>query len=312
MAAIYSVPLDADWNDERLWKLANPNLGVSVGMEFLRAQHRKALESPAAAISFRRLHLNQWLGGSSAPFIAAEAWDTCRAELKLEDFAGQVCCAGLDLGSTRDLTALVLIFPGPDGTFSIVPRFFMPADTLKEHIQSDKKPYDIWRDQGHITLTPGGTIDYRFIRKTIEADFAKYELKDLAYDSWAANTITQELNLTLGEESDRPDDEQLKLWPFPQDIKNLSEPSKDLRELVKAGKIRHDGNPLMRWMFDCCTVREDENKNIKPIKPKKSHGKRIDGVIALVMGLARAKHHKMNLDFNKGDSIYETEDMLVL
>lgn len=312
VAAIYTVPADADWKDEKNWALANPNLGVSVGLEFLRAQFRKATKSPQAEMAFRRFHLNQWVGSETA-WLDPAKWDACRQDFSLTDLDGAICCAGLDLSTSRDLTAWVLVFPGPDGAFYLLPRFFMPAELLQEHIDKDKVPYDIWHKQGFLTLTSGNVIDYTLIRSVIEADAKRFGLKDAAYDPWGATQLAQELNLSIGKESDRDPDTQVELYPFPQNFKMLSEPSKNFEDWIASRKIIHDGNPILRWMVNCVTIISDNHGNIKPVKPdRRRHGRRIDGVVAAIMGLARAKHHKTNMDFNQGESVYETDEMLVL
>lgn len=313
VAAIYSVPDTDDWKDEKVWHKANPNLGVSISMDFLRSQFRKVSKSSSAALAFRRFHLNQWVGAEHA-WLPMDAWDRCAGPVDVQALRGQVCCSGLDLGSTRDLTAHVLVFPGPDGLFYVLPRFFMPRERLAEHLESDKVPYDVWAREGHLTLTPGNTIDFLGVRQSIEDDFAAFKLKDLAFDRAGAAQMTQELNLSIGEGNvERAEDDQLKVWPFPQTFLGMSEPSKDLYDLILAGKIRHGGNPILRWMAECVTVIQDNHANIKPVKPdRRKHGRRIDGVVALIMGLARARHQKTSIDFGEGKSVYENEEMLVL
>lgn len=312
VAAIYSVPQDADWKDEANWIAANPNIGASVHLEFLRAQFRKAVKSPSAEMAFRRFHLNQWVGSETAWF-SMDKWDACAAPFDIDALRGQVCCSGLDLSSARDLTAHVLVFPAADGSYYVLPRFFMPADLVKEHEESDKVPYRQWAQQGHLKLTRGNTISFPEVRQSIEDDFRRFKLKDLSFDPWGATQMSQELDLALGEQSERPEEDQLKVFPFPQNFKTLSEPCKDLEDLLTAKKIRHNGNPILRWMASCVTILTDNHGNIKPVKPdRRKHGKRIDGIVALVMALSRARHHKTNMDFNHGASVYDTNEMFVL
>lgn len=312
VAAIYAVPDDVDWHDEKYWALANPNLGVSISIEFLRKEHKKALKNALKALAFRRFHMNQWVGAVAA-WMEMESWDKCKVDVNVADLVGRVCASGLDLGSTRDLTSHVPVFPEPNDAFLIIARFFMPEELIDEREENDKKPYRLWQQQGWLTATPGNTISYRDIRESIEDDFATFKLKDLAFDRAGAAHMTQELNLTLGSESGKPEEEQLNIFPFPQTFLGMSEPTKDFYDMVTSGKIKHDGNPILRWMVECATAIQDNHGNVKLVKPdRRKHAKRIDGVIAAIMGTARAKFHKTNTDFGAGASVYEEEEMLVL
>lgn len=315
VARIYTVPLDADWKDESYWHLANPNLGISVTIESLRAEFREALKSPQKERSFRRLHLNQWLSGETKA-LDMKDWDACGVEpidVKALQKERALCCAGLDLSSTRDLTAFVLVFPRPDGTFIVIAKCFMPADRLEEHVDGDEKPYDVWHQQGWLELTSGNVIDFTAIRCAVEEAFATFRLKELAFDRAGAAHMTQELDLAIGSQSGLPDDEQLKVIPFGQGFFSMSEPTKDFFDLVRAKRIRHGDNPLLRWQVDCCVTAQDPAGNVRLVKPdRRKHKKRIDAAVALVMGLARAKMMQVLEDAGVSRSVYEDRGVRTL
>lgn len=314
VARIYTVPLQdeqgnpVDWRDKSLWYLANPNLGISVSMEFLESQFQKALKSKQAEKAFRRFHLNQWLSGETK-LMSVEMWEACKGPVDVAQLVKEraLCCSGLDLSSTRDLTAHVLVFPRPDGCFEIIARCFMPKDRLQEHIENDEVPYDEWERDGWLTLTDGDVIDFPAIRQSIEDDFRTFRLKELAFDRAGAAQMTQELDLSIGRSSGLSESKRLEVVPFGQGWFQMSEPMKDFIDLVRAKKIRHGGNPLLRWQVDCCTTKSDPAGNIKPVKPdRKTHKKRIDAVVALVMGLARAKMLKVLEDSGRTRSVYQS------
>jgi len=314
VARIFTVPQELDPWDEKHWPLANPNLGVSVSIDFLRDRARAAKKSKAAEAAFRRFHLNQWVA-IETKFVDIQLWDACpKGDLRdvLRELAGQPCCSGLDLGSTRDLSAHALLFPRPGETFDVIVRCFMPVERLAEHIENDERPYDVWAREGWLTLTPGNVIDFRAIRLSIEDDFRAFKLRDLAFDRAGAANMTQELDLTLGEQSGLPEQDRLNVIAFGQGFLSMSEPTKDLLDLVRAGRIRHFGNPILRWMMDCCTTVQDPAGNIKPVKPdRRKHKKRIDAVVALIMGLARARLLKAKVEAGAGVSVYEQRGVLV-
>lgn len=311
VAAIFSVPIEADWKDRKNWGLANPNLGVSIHADFLDAQFRKALKNPADERSFRRFHLNQIISGESR-WMNMVLWDRCgTAPLDMNALKGRTCASGLDLSTMHDLTAHVLAFPNLDGSIDLVARCFMPADRLKDHIENDKVDYKTWVDQGWLTLSPGNVIDFDFIEQSIRDDFGHFAIKELAFDRAGATDMTQRLDKSIGRESGLPDSKKLAVIPFGQGYFSMSEPTKAFFNLVESGKIRHGGNPLFRWQVDCATTIQDPAGNIKIVKPdRRKHAKRVDAVVAAVMAIARAKLLQINEVAGTNRSVYETRGVL--
>lgn len=313
-AVIFAADPQDDWREEETWRKANPNLGISISLEYLREQCEEAQRSPAYEVAFRQLHLNQWTN-VSVRWMPMEMWDACGKDgIDANELRGQRVCSGLDLGSTRDLTAHVLVFPRPGDLYDVVCRFFMPAKRLKERMKTDRQPYDRWAREGWLTLTEGDVISYREIRESICDDREQFLLRDMAYDRALTNMLTQELELLVGAESRLHEDDQLKLWPFGQGFLSMSDPTKTLLDMVRGKKIRHGGNPILRWMMDCVTVATDPAGNVKPVKPDVLKGaKRIDGVVALIMGLARAMLYVASqVDGGRGQSVYEERGVVVL
>ena len=205
------------------------------------------------------------------------------------------CFGGLDLSSTTDLTAFVLLFPptNDDEPFYVLPYFWLPEETLDLRVRRDHVPYDIWQKQGYLKTTEGNVVHYGFIEVFIEELSTLYNIKEIAFDRWGAVQMTQNLE-GLG----------FTVVPFGQGFKDLSPPTKELMKLILEGKIAHGGQPVLRWMMDNIYVRTDPAGNIKPDKEKSTE--RIDGAVALIMALDRAIRNE------KQGSIYDGRGILIL
>lgn len=279
-AAIYAADEADDWTAPSTWAKANPNIGVSVREEFLAQECRAALESPAYQNTFRRLYLNQWTQQATR-WIDMAAWDRCAA--LLPDLAGRPCFGGLDLASTTDIAALALVFPPQTAgePLYVLPHFWIPADNMVERERRDRVPYATWVRQGLIEATPGNVIDYGYIRNAINGLAATYAVQEIAFDPWNATQLSIEL---AGDGID--------MIEMRQGFASLSAPSKELLRLVLSGALAHGGNPVLRWMADNVSARQDPAGNVKPDKAKSTG--RIDGIAACVMGIGRAMMGKPN------------------
>ncbi len=291
-AVIYSAPEDADWRDERVWYACNPGLGDFRNIDEMRTMARKAEQVPALQNTFRRLYLNQWTGQEKR-WLDLAAWDATAGLVDPDELTGRRCYAGLDLSSTTDITALVLIFPMDDGTFKVLPYFWIPADNMRERVNRDRVPYDVWAQQGFITTTSGNVIDYGSILQLLVHLSQRFEIAEVAYDRWGATQLAQQLM-----------DEGFTVVPMGQGFASMSPPTKELMNVVLAKRLQHGGNPVLRWMADNMVVKEDPAGNIKPDKGKSTQ--RIDGMVALIMALDRAIRHADD------KSIYEERGIVVI
>ncbi|RPJ22713.1 MAG: hypothetical protein EHM35_17965, partial [Planctomycetaceae bacterium] len=257
------------------WYKANPALGDFLPIERIRDEARTALEVPTEQNSFRRFRLNQWVGQETR-FIPMESWRACGAPFDIQELAGLSCFGGLDLSTTRDFTAFALVFP-KDGQYFAIPHFFSPGDDLHDRARKDNVPYDLWASQGLIHVTPGNQVDYEFVHKTIN-DLAKlYDIREIGFDRWNATQIVQQL---MGD--------GLTMVPIGQGYQSMNAPTAELLAMVKDGRLRHGNNPVMNWMADCMTVKQDPAGSIKPSKPDRMKSKnRIDGIAAVIDALAR-------------------------
>lgn len=286
-AVIYGLPDGADWHDEANWYKANPSLDYTISIEKVRDAYRKALESPADENMFRQLRLNQWVK-QSVRWMPMDKWDDCKADFTAESLEGRPCYAGLDLSSTSDLTALVLVFPPlEDGEpFAVLPFFWLPEEQLPLRVRRDHVMYDVWEKQGFIQTTKGNVVHYGFIEKFICELKKRCNIKEIAYDRWNASAMVQML-----------EDDGFTMVPFGQGFASMSAPTKELMRLVLEKSIRHNGHPVLRWNLDNVFVRTDPAGNVKIDKQKSTE--KVDGAVALVMALDRAQRN-MN-----GDSVYD-------
>jgi phage terminase large subunit-like protein len=272
---VIGAPAEADWRDERVWKAANPAIASGFrNIDEMRDLARRAEQAPALQNTFRRLYLNQWTRQETR-WLDIRAWDATAGLLNAESLDGQPCYAGLDLASTTDIAALVLAFPRDDGMVAVLPHFWLPADTARERGLRDRVPYEAWGEQGLVELTPGNVIDYGAIRATLRTLAGRYDIREVAYDRWGATQLVQQLQ----------DDDGLTCIPLGQGFASLAAPTKELLALVLQDRLRHGGNPVLRWMADNLVVRQDPAGNVKPDKEKSTE--KIDGMVALVMAIAR-------------------------
>ena len=274
---IYEAPKGADWKDEKVWAAANPNLDVSVKLDFLRAECRKAQEVTAYENTFRRLYLNQQTE-QDMRWIQMDRWGQNDGAVNRESLAGRKCWGGLDLATTTDLAALAWVFPDDDGeTFDVLMRFWCPADRAEARERRDKVPYIAWARNGWLTMTDGDVIDYSFIRAAINEDAALFDVQDVGYDKYNATQLAHELS----------NEDGIKMIEFGQNCVTMNDPCKQFEVVYKKRGLRHGKNPILDWMAGNVSIVFDSNSNFKCDKKKSSD--KIDGIVALIMGLARAQ-----------------------
>ncbi|QJC52794.1 terminase large subunit [Paenibacillus albicereus] len=276
-AYIAAIDEDDDPFDESCWPKANPNLGVSKGMDYMRRQANKAKQLASAYVNFLIKDLNRWVN-AVVKWMPLQRWDAAAGVIDKERLLGRKCIGGLDLSTKTDISAFALLFPPEEesGVYEVLLFFWMPEETdFKEREERDGVPYRKWIKDGLIMTTPGNIIDYRFIKKTV-LDLAKlYDVQEIAFDPWNATQIALELA-----------DEGLEMVELSQNLRNLSAATKELEALVIAKRFFHGGNEVLRWMADNVVIRMDANENIAPDKKKSSN--RIDGIAAIIDALARA------------------------
>ena len=287
---VYGLPDDADWNDEANWYKANPSLGYTIKIDRVRDAYKDALENPAEENVFRQLRLDQWVG-SSVAWIPEHVYDKGDIPIDIESLKSRDCYAGLDLSSTSDITAFVMVFPpeSEGDNYIVLPHFWLPRETLKLRVRRDHVPYDVWEKQGLFHITEGNVVDYNFVRKTIVDLAAEYHICEIGVDRWNATQLITDL-----------DGDGFTMVPIGMGFKDMSPGMKELYKLLLEGKITHGGNPILRWMAGNVVAEIDAAENIKPSKKKATE--KIDGIVALIMGLDRCIRHEMT------GSVYDDPD----
>ena len=290
---IYGAEQDDDWSDPKVWKKANPSLGITVQLDKVKAAFNSAKENPAEENTFRQLRLNQWVK-QTIRWMPMEKWDLCKADFGPNSLVGRVCYGGLDLSSTTDITAFVLIFPPIEGddNYYVLPYFWIPEDNMEKRVLKDHVPYDTWSKKGYIETTEGNVIHYGFIEEFINKLGEIYNIKEIAFDRWGAVQMSQDL-----------DGMGFTVIPFGQGFASMSPPTKELMNLVLSQKIKHNGHPVLRWMMDNVCVRTDPAGNIKMDKARSTE--KIDGAVALVMALDRAIRNG-----GSSESVYDSRGLL--
>jgi phage terminase large subunit-like protein len=289
-AYLAAAGIEDDWTESEVWQAANPSFGTTIDAEQFAEDCREAQESPAKENSFRRYRLNQWTE-QDIRWLPMERWDACGGALK--ELAGRECCAGLDLSSTTDLSALVLVFPDEDGGYDVLPLFWVPEEGARKRERRDHVPYLQWIRDGIIEATPGEVVDYERIRRRIEELNKEFRICEIAIDRWNATQLAVQLA-----------DDGFEIISFGQGYASMSAPTKKLEELVLGGQLRHGGHQALRWMAGNVSIEQDAADNWKPSKKKSCE--RIDGIVALIMALDLAARHV------PGRSIYEQPGFLTL
>jgi phage terminase large subunit-like protein len=284
---LYSADEEDDWTSESVWKKCNPSLGEIISVERVREACKKAQEVPALENSFRQLRLNQWVK-QEVRFLPMKHWRACPFAEDL-DISGEVVYGALDLASTTDIAAFVLLHPAEDDFFDVIPFFWIPEESMRERSIRDGVPYERWVSQGLMYATPGNVIDYRSIHAKIMELSEKYQIAEIAYDPWNATHFIQGLI-----------EEGATMITFRQGFISMTAPTKELLKLVLSHKIRHNGHEVLDWMADNVVVSKDPAGNLKPDKAKSTE--KIDGIVALIMALDRAVRHEAD----PAESVYES------
>lgn len=278
-ACVFTLDEGDDYWDERNWIKSNPNLGVSVELDELRQTALKARSMASALTSFLTKRLNIWTRAAQQ-WIHPDKWRACGGTFDPATLAGRACYAGLDLSDTTDITAFVLVFPPTDAdpVWRVLPRFWIPDAAMHERSQRDQVPYAAWVRAGYIEAIPGEVIDYEFVCAQIDRDAQTYDLREVGFDRWGAAAIYVWFA-----------NRGMTVVQIGQGYVSLSAPAKEMEKLILSGKLAHGDNPVLTWMMYNTVITRDPAGNIKP--NKKASSEKIDGVVALVMALARGTLH---------------------
>jgi len=282
---MYGIDEDDDWTTPEALIKANPNYGISVSGEFLLAQQREAIRNASKQNSFKRKHLNQWVGAHTA-WMNMETFQRCADEsLKVEDFKGYDLIFSVDLASKIDITAILKVFSDEIGGklhYYAFCRFYLPEETIFDPKNSH---YQRWVNDGWLTATDGNEIDFNEIQLDIRADLDEYGAREVAYDPWRAAQLAQALKA-----------DGANVIEFLNRVLYMSPPMYELEAAIYSSRFHYDGNPILTWMMSNVIAKIDAKECIYPCKQKPEN--KIDGVVALIMAIGRYMEHedKINID----------------
>lgn len=285
LVVYFGIEENDDWTDEAVWRKANPSLGLTPTLDYLRGEFRKAKGRPAAEAVFKCYHLNRWVDQVSA-WLPRDKWAACTDDPKswtalYAKHRGRKAFVTCDVSATRDITARMIVIPPDESSdrWVLIPKFWVPEATLDERAGEDKRVnWNAWVASGALHTTPGDYVDQNFVMADIVQVGRDFDLQAFGYDPWNAAKLVADLQ-TEGLDAEL-------MIEMRQGHATLGAPTKELERLVFAGKIEHGGHPVLAWMAGHCTVRFDPNLNYVP--DKKSSLDKIDGIAAGVMGIGLA------------------------
>jgi len=241
----------------------------------------RAIDSESSAAKGVSTPMRRMRSEASSPFVTPQQWKACAGEPL--DLRGRDVFAGLDLSETRDLTALVLLGQDiRDGTWHVVPTFWLPVEGLHEKSKSDRVPYDSWAAKGFLQTTPGSTVSYEYVAHYLKGVFDRYRVARLAFDRWNMQHLKPWLlNAGFSEQVIKE-----KFIPFGQGYRSMSAPLRDVESIILEKKLRHGAHPVLKMCASNAIIDRDPAGNRK-LSKKRSTG-RIDGMTALVMAVGAA------------------------
>lgn len=290
---IYTLDNKEEWENPKMWIKSNPNLGVSLSVDYLADQVRDAKNRPEAVRNVMTKNVNLWVDAEKT-WILDDVWMRCVGTTPKEELKGCACWGGLDLSNVSDITAYVLTFHEND-RFQLLPFFWIPEEKMLEKVRKENINYDKWVAGGHVTVTPGNVIDYDFVKADILRIVADYDLRSSAYDRWNSSQTIIDLQ-----------NEGMVFNPFGQGYGSMSAPTKEFEKLVLTEKIEHFGNPVLRWMLSSTVTKTDPAGNLKPDKEKSVQ--KIDGIVGSIMALGEWMTAQADDDSNP----YEGRGLLTL
>lgn len=287
------------WKKEEVWRKSNPGYPKSPTASYMKNKVLQAEQSEQSRISFLTKHLNIFCDKVDI-WIKNSVWNNNQSKIgfnKLKQLKNRRCYGGLDLSSSTDITALVLIFDDGSGGFDVIPYFWIPKDNMFERVRRDKVPYFDWVKKGLIKTTDGNVVDYAYIEKTIKRVCEFFNVKMIAYDRWNSNDLIRRLT----------DDEVVELIQFGQGYASMSTPTKQIEVLSLQGKLNHASNEVLNWMCSNVVLKKDPSDNWKIDKEKSSE--KVDGMVALAMALGVALK---DIEEKPEENVYEKRGVRIL
>jgi phage terminase large subunit-like protein len=272
---LYTADEALDPFAEATIRKANPAFGDFLNAEEVLDQAASAQRMPAREAAYRNLVLNQRVNVSS-PFISRAVWEACNGAVDASAFT-HGAWIGLDLSEKADLTACVMVGQAGDGAWHVRSEFFAPEKGVHERAHRDRVPYDVWSRQGHLTLTPGASVDYGYVAQHLVDLCAQYPVQAIAFDRWHIKLLQAELDKVGA---------TLPLVEHGQGFRDMTPALDVLEHELLETNVRHGGHPVLTMCAANAVVTRDAAGNRKLDKSKATG--RIDGAVALAMALGHA------------------------
>lgn len=292
---IFDLDEGDDWHDPANWAKVNPNLGVSVSMEYLEAQYQDAITMGAdKEANFLTKHLNKWVN-AKVTFIKDAIYKQNMGEIDFEALKGKIAYGGLDLASIDDTTAYCLYFPVQEGLekATAIWQVFTPEDNMRDRVSRSGVPYLDWHRAGWITATPGNVTDYNWIKQHILESFELYQIQSVGYDRWNSSQLVIDLL-----------EEGLPFEKFGQGFGSMNAPTKEYQRLMLTHEINVGQNPIARWHNSNIHIDMNPAGDIKMNKMKSSE--KIDAMVSLAMAIGEC----MDKHSDQG-SVYNDRDLII-
>lgn len=288
---IFEIPEGADVEDERNWFLSMPSLGVTQSVEDVRNQWNREKRDGTSRLAWTRLKWNQWTDGENS-WLDVDQWDACKQALPNLD--KRACVLGFDIGATRDLTAISLIFPLGEGRYALKTWGFVPQGYTATRDNANTQKYQEFAKAGSLTITPGTATDEQYICRVVDEIRKRYDVRAAVVDKWQSLAVSNHLE-RVGVET----------FNFPQFHTYFNAPCLEMERLVNSGKLIHSGCPLLKWQVGHTYLDRDHKGYVKPITAAPNLKK--DNLISALMALSQALHKAGE----SKPSVYESRPALI-
>ena len=269
---IYETPADANLDDPKTWYLANPGLGITQKVEDFAQAWAREKQDPTLRLSFIRLHFNQWTD-SEAGWITPDSWDRCKGDAEIKE--GSEIYVGLDVGSTKDLTAISVIAPQTDLTYKVKSYGFVPEGYLKTRDNVNVIQYETFKNQGCLQITKGPQTDINYICRFFDQLLAKFKIKAVVFDKTNALSFSNYLQY-----------KNVPVFYFPQTHSQYNSGCIEFERLVNSRRIIHDGSALLRWQIGHTFLDRNSKGHVKPDTIRDEN--KNDNLVSIIMALSHA------------------------
>jgi phage terminase large subunit-like protein len=276
---IYTLDDGDAWDNPKNFFKANPNLNVSVNLDYLVSELAAAKNDGTKEINFKTKYLNIWTD-TVTTWISDDKWQATATNFTPESLYGRECFGGMDLSKSQDFSSFVLLFPPiqSETKFKRLYYFWIPEDVAKERHKRNFANYINWANDGFIEFTPGNVIDHQLIRRKLNELAQNYKIQFINYDAVFTTTLVTELM-----------EDGMQLHPFRQGFISMAAPTSQYETMVLTQTLDHGFNPVMRWMISNVTILRDAAGNMKVDKSKPEQ--KVDGVVSDIMAEAAYMQH---------------------